>query len=929
MRPYQPGESLYNLIKQAVPNFVESDYPLFIEFLTAYLRFLEQQRTFVDKTVSPEYGTVPDSTVQITNVFGGPLYEARKFLEYKDVDTTLEEFKTQFLDTFARRFPQYSYVPVGFLVRMLRQFYQSKGTVDSLQWFFRVLFNQHADVYFPREDILKASDATWVAPITIKVSAPVDGHSNADVTKFYIGQRVVTATGSALVETLVTSIVGQAYNQNIVVNELHLKFDSILGTFAPGQILSNIDSTEQVRTTILPVIADVTVDNGGSNYAVGDTVIFSEGPGGGYGYGAFGVVSQVSNTAINGVAVVDGGDGFITGLPCVFISTTGHGAAAVIQDVSYGNFLLEDGSGFLLMEDGLNRLELEDVNVIFLELVIDPFVNATASIQLTNPNYGTAASVPQLNGVTYDSQISLAFAAVDQKPFMHPWVFTNQSETNAALANASCNLTLTANTSFANGATIFSLTSLQDLATNTSTASITANVIVAQVAQGGLEDTLYLKDFTGLNQLQVGTIFKDAGAGVLQLGTVSCDGSANLVGNGTAFLDTTQVNTHLRFQNGTKAVVKQVVNNTLLVAYSALGGTLVANTYSVVPVGTVDSVTAQAQRFYGKITSVRLLSAGGGYATPPAITVDSVSARAQELFYLDPGIDQTVGTGDDTIVAAANQINVFRPATLQAEQDSGQVQKVKITNSGVNYLDANSVVISAVHGAGRSGANAAFTPVIEAITKYPGQFTTTRSFLSSDKYLQDLTLYNDFTYVIRVAESFDRYRELLLNLVHPSGFQPVGQFVETESALLSPLDSSFDISVQPPQGANQTITMAVGGTVSLSGVLAPKNVTKPLAAVVTPHAAVVKAITKPTAGSMTLTGSVKRFVSKALVASVPTAGAMQKFVTKPTFTGSITPSGVANRSVNPAGTYYYGMALFFPTSGSAPTSGYYGLLLWF
>jgi hypothetical protein len=55
MRPYTDGESLYNIIKTAIPNFAEADYPLFVEFVSAYLRFLEQKRTFIAE-IFPDFG---------------------------------------------------------------------------------------------------------------------------------------------------------------------------------------------------------------------------------------------------------------------------------------------------------------------------------------------------------------------------------------------------------------------------------------------------------------------------------------------------------------------------------------------------------------------------------------------------------------------------------------------------------------------------------------------------------------------------------------------------------------------------------------------------------------------------------------------------------------------------------------------------------
>jgi hypothetical protein len=77
-------------------------------------------------------------------------------------------------------------------------------------------------------------------------NGPDDGRANSDVAKFYSGQRVITPTGSGLVESVITYTVGQSFNQNLVVNELRLKFDSVNGSFEPGQTVVNIDSTEQV-----------------------------------------------------------------------------------------------------------------------------------------------------------------------------------------------------------------------------------------------------------------------------------------------------------------------------------------------------------------------------------------------------------------------------------------------------------------------------------------------------------------------------------------------------------------------------------------------------------------------------------------------------------------------------------------------------------
>jgi len=813
MRPFNEGESFVNFVKSAVPDFVEADYPLFVEFVKAFVSFLEQSRTTESADTFPDFGTHP-TAVTTTTQLGGPLYEARKFFDYRDIETTLDEFIVHFMAMFGKDVPIYSWIPKDRLVSGLREFYQSKGSVGSFKWFFRVFFNTDSDIYFPREDVLRASDGSWVQTVTLKVSAAI-GRSNEDVATYYVGQRVRTATGTAIVENVIVAVVGQAFGQFVLINEVYLKPSSLQGTFEPGQILTNIETDVQVQTTILPVITDLIIDSGGSNYVPGDLITFSQGPAGGYGYGALAEAKTVANTSLNSVTVIAGGDGYTVGLPVTFVSTSGSGATAIISEIVYGDWLTEEG-GFFLNEqqtpDATDYLVLEDQNTIILELLIDPFCNATATVNISSTDYGVDTGVVELNGTTIDSEIEIFLAATDEKPFMIPWVFTNNTETTAALSNVAATLATATNTYFTNTDVVFALTSAADASTNVSGALFTANVIIADISAGNNHNTLYLKNITPINQFQPAVYLKANGTGVLQTGTVATDGTANVTGTNTLFASVLRPNTHIRFGTGTHAVVKTVVNNTLLTIYGAVSGTnLVSNIYSIIATGFIESAVPQSQQFYGKIKRVRLLTQGHGCTNPPFVTSDSISARVQQKYYLEPNVTP-VDTQDplNAVISLANQVTLFASANLVVGRDAGQINKVTILNSGVNYFDGNNIGITAIHGNGRTGDDAYFTPVLGAITRYAGSFTTSRGFLSSDKYLQDETFYNDFVYVVKVGESIDRYRDMLLKLLHPAGFKMVGRVVIIDVATLelNPNDSNPDFA--PGAGAGISLFDDVG-----------------------------------------------------------------------------------------------------------------------
>jgi hypothetical protein len=362
---------------------------------------------------------------------------------------------------------------------------------------------------------------------------------------------------------------------------------------------------------------------------------------------------------------------------------------------------------------------------------------------------------------------------------MHPWVFTNPAHTTVDLANVAVTLSLVSNTFFAAGVRVFAIDSPIDVTTNLATSNITANVIVSNLQTSAL----YLKNVAGIDMISTGNILKATGNGTSQIGTIATlDGSSNVVGTNTSFTSVLSTGTHVRFADGNHYAVRSIVNNTFFEAYTPISGNLSANTWSTIPVGTITATVFQSQVYYGKIREISMLSTGDHYTTLPLVTAESVSAEAQAIDYLDP--DPSGNTANNHIVASNGQISIYRAASLEALQALGQVTKIRVVSSGVNYTDANNISILVIHGSGRTGTFATAIPVLGALTQYPGYFTTSRGFLSADKYLEDADYYNNYTYVVRVAESFDRYRALLLQLIHPAGFKAVGRFVETETVVI-------------------------------------------------------------------------------------------------------------------------------------------------
>jgi len=65
---------------------------------------------------------------------------------------------------------------------------------------------------------------------------------------------------------------------------------------------------------------------------------------------------------------------------------------------------------------------------------------------------------------------------------------------------------------------------------------------------------------------------------------------------------------------------------------------------------------------------------------------------------------------------------------------------------------------------------------IDEFITYPGRWLNTDSFLSWDKYIQDNDYYQEFSYVLKVAQPINKFEKIVERLVHPAGTKMFVQF---------------------------------------------------------------------------------------------------------------------------------------------------------
>ena len=155
------------LINKQVPEFVREEYPVFISFLEAYYEFLENKQ-----------GTEKND-----------LITKSKELKYiSDVDSSIDEFEEQFLNSYATFLPKNTAIDKSLLIKNVLPLYLSKGSEKSFKLLFRMLFGNEVEINYPKNNVLRASDGKWEVENAVKVSTDIYSKYTGDGTtkSFYI-----------------------------------------------------------------------------------------------------------------------------------------------------------------------------------------------------------------------------------------------------------------------------------------------------------------------------------------------------------------------------------------------------------------------------------------------------------------------------------------------------------------------------------------------------------------------------------------------------------------------------------------------------------------------------------------------------------------------------------------------------------------------
>ena len=235
-----------------------------------YIEQFSEAQFDIDETI---VGKTSGMTAKVASFTASPLQAANNLLSYADVDKTSGDFLEYFRRDFMPFIDRDVLANKRLLQKHIQELYLSKGSKESYEFLFRILYGLEAEVTFPGDNVIKPSESEFSEPTVMRL------FSNKDLTPYKRGL-IKKFTGSTVVASAYinesSGISGTNDSNNAYELELITPF---VGTFEVGDsvVLSDRDGLRvDAEATVRGVMSDISTTEssiyvGIEDGAAGDT----------------------------------------------------------------------------------------------------------------------------------------------------------------------------------------------------------------------------------------------------------------------------------------------------------------------------------------------------------------------------------------------------------------------------------------------------------------------------------------------------------------------------------------------------------------------------------------------------------------------------------------------------------------------------------
>ena len=313
-----------------------------------------------------------------------PVQNIQQLTNFRDPDKVIADFLTKFRDEFLETIPEELATGLNKrnLIKNIKSMYRLKGTQKGHELFFRILFNEVSETFYPRTQMLRVSDGQWDTQKVLRAIATI-GDTTDLVGRTVTGQ---TSGATAVVESIKKFVLGTKEISEFIVN-----LKTISGTFVIGeQITGTASDTDDyfIKANVTGVPGTKTVTNDGNLYTTADIITINGG-----GVGASLTINDIGSGGVTEIIIDDGGSGYTTGDLLSFTNTGTQGVnAAGFVAVVNGGFTQETSTSttddHIVLEDETTRGDQYTGNKIVQEDETNSGLGDITDIYLTNNGSG-------------------------------------------------------------------------------------------------------------------------------------------------------------------------------------------------------------------------------------------------------------------------------------------------------------------------------------------------------------------------------------------------------------------------------------------------------------------------------------------------------------------------------------------------------------
>ena len=381
-----------------LPEFVQTDNPLFERLLKLYYEFMEGD---------------------VNNGLYSPIGFLRAALEQKDVDSASELFKYYIRKNLLPSVSVQDFEDPTF-IKHIQEFTKTKGTLDSFKTVMQMFFQENVKTTQMADFVLRSSDNAYVSKIIIVVKN-LPGETN-DLLKL-LGSSLLQQ--EPIAAAFVDSI-SMVSKDGIDYYTCTLRQDSIYGTFTTGGRLTGKfrETEETVIVEIDYILGNVELANSGSLYRTNQSLRLLSGSG----FNGKIEIDQVGLGGVDGAIVVKRGEDHVVGDFIGFMSTDGYGVDAAaevshIDGVDANLIPVMEMDTFTIKNGGYEYNVGDLIEIVLPEghtnpvIKVDSITNNAASVRITyGGNYVYARALFDAAGTYYTTTPTISNKTITNVP---------------------------------------------------------------------------------------------------------------------------------------------------------------------------------------------------------------------------------------------------------------------------------------------------------------------------------------------------------------------------------------------------------------------------------------------------------------------------------------------------------------------------------